>query len=592
MMTAMGNGTSALLAMQKAMAVESNNAGNAESLAFKTDTVSFSDMFYSQSVGLGVGMNNPIKDFSQGELMPTNSEFDFAILGEGFFTLYDPLNPDQTLYSRAGQFKSDANNLLTDNEGNIVLGYRAVSSGDIITSLHSENVATYRIETEDKTTTINTYVSDYEQSIEAIGSLNSSGDGYKTSGTIIGDIEELLYQYSSALKTYSTDPERIPEDTTTKAVATLEIPTDNIVNDEFTLIITIDGVKFQQDFDESIENTLKLFSDQLSGFTGITSSVDTSASPAILTVESMVPGKTMSAIGAQVNGDTILIDLEQATKGFGLELSGAIYSEIESIFAQVNGNLLSGLQSNYASKTDQDKYFIYDRMSEDDKTALYALVGEDRQSVVSANADKEENAFYYLLSTYPTEVDGYLETQYIALYDEADIAQNFSTIDHLEPGPIDPGSMEQILLDLNALGLNSTLYDKLLNQGDDGDTLVAAYPGLESDDGMLYLTDGEARFLVGYIAPVTFSDKTLLKPEGNNLYTITASQFPAGQEPPVPVYVDGTASIESRYLEQSNVDIAEQLVNLLAFQKAFEANSKSITTSDEMMKTALALKTQ
>ncbi len=107
MKTAMGNGVSALLSMQKAMGVESNNAANTSSISFKADRVSFADMFYSNSVGLGVDMNTPTKDFSQGGLLPTNSEYDFAIVGEGFFQLQDPLNPGQMLYSRAGQFKSD-----------------------------------------------------------------------------------------------------------------------------------------------------------------------------------------------------------------------------------------------------------------------------------------------------------------------------------------------------------------------------------------------------------------------------------------------------------------------------------------------------
>ena len=58
----------------------------------------------------------------------------------------------------------------------------------------------------------------------------------------------------------------------------------------------------------------------------------------------------------------------------------------------------------------------------------------------------------------------------------------------------------------------------------------------------------------------------------------------------VPIFIDGNADVVGGYLEESNVDLSKELVNILTFQKAFEANSKSITTSDELLKTALALK--
>jgi flagellar hook protein FlgE len=45
----------------------------------------------------------------------------------------------------------------------------------------------------------------------------------------------------------------------------------------------------------------------------------------------------------------------------------------------------------------------------------------------------------------------------------------------------------------------------------------------------------------------------------------------------------GRASVAAGTLEQSNVDIAQQFVDLIAHQRAFQANSKTITTADEML---------
>ena len=44
------------------------------------------------------------------------------------------------------------------------------------------------------------------------------------------------------------------------------------------------------------------------------------------------------------------------------------------------------------------------------------------------------------------------------------------------------------------------------------------------------------------------------------------------------------------YLEGSNVQVADEMVNLIVAQRAYEMNSKAITTTDEMMQTANNLK--
>ena len=48
--------------------------------------------------------------------------------------------------------------------------------------------------------------------------------------------------------------------------------------------------------------------------------------------------------------------------------------------------------------------------------------------------------------------------------------------------------------------------------------------------------------------------------------------------------------IVQNYLEGSNVQVADEMVNLIVAQRAYEMNSKAITTSDEMMQTANNLK--
>lgn len=48
--------------------------------------------------------------------------------------------------------------------------------------------------------------------------------------------------------------------------------------------------------------------------------------------------------------------------------------------------------------------------------------------------------------------------------------------------------------------------------------------------------------------------------------------------------------VKSYFLEQSNVDLGTELTQVIAFQKAYEANAKSITTADQMLKRAIEMK--
>ena len=52
----------------------------------------------------------------------------------------------------------------------------------------------------------------------------------------------------------------------------------------------------------------------------------------------------------------------------------------------------------------------------------------------------------------------------------------------------------------------------------------------------------------------------------------------------------GLGTVAAGSLEQSNVDLAKEFVNLIAFQRGFQANSRTVTTSDQMLQELLNLK--
>lgn len=78
-----------------------------------------------------------------------------------------------------------------------------------------------------------------------------------------------------------------------------------------------------------------------------------------------------------------------------------------------------------------------------------------------------------------------------------------------------------------------------------------------------------------------FSNPSGLRSLGGNLYEETPSSgTPEGGSPGE----NGFGTVMQGYIETSNVNIVEEMVNLIVAQRAYEINSKSIQASDEMLK--------
>jgi flagellar hook protein FlgE len=70
-----------------------------------------------------------------------------------------------------------------------------------------------------------------------------------------------------------------------------------------------------------------------------------------------------------------------------------------------------------------------------------------------------------------------------------------------------------------------------------------------------------------------------------------AASISAGSGAVTDAAADGVVNkIYSNSLEQSNVDMAGQFVKMILTQRAYSANSKTITTADEMTQEVLSLK--
>lgn len=92
---------------------------------------------------------------------------------------------------------------------------------------------------------------------------------------------------------------------------------------------------------------------------------------------------------------------------------------------------------------------------------------------------------------------------------------------------------------------------------------------------------------IGQLELAQFINPAGLEALGSNLYRDTA----ASGEPQVGIPgAEGRGVLRSGYLEQSNVQAIEELVRMIQGQRAYEMNSKSIQTSDEMLQVVNNLK--
>lgn len=120
--------------------------------------------------------------------------------------------------------------------------------------------------------------------------------------------------------------------------------------------------------------------------------------------------------------------------------------------------------------------------------------------------------------------------------------------------PVEPA----IFLPANALSVNI---------GEDG-TVSVRQPGIALDNE------------VGQITVSTFINPAGLQSIGGNLYLETGASGAPNENMPG---MNGAGRLFQGFVETSNVNVVEEMVNMIQTQRAYEINSRAISTSDEML---------
>jgi flagellar hook protein FlgE len=133
---------SGLQASQTDMSTISNNIANAATNGFKRSITNFSDVMASslssnpnQLVGSGVTVQSTQQQFSEGNLIQSDSSLDLAISGDGFFAVKPQAgNGSEVDYTRNGNFLVDANGNVVDSQGSYLQVYPVDGSGAVVAS--------------------------------------------------------------------------------------------------------------------------------------------------------------------------------------------------------------------------------------------------------------------------------------------------------------------------------------------------------------------------------------------------------------------------------------------------------------------------
>ncbi|SHE35506.1 flagellar hook-basal body complex protein [Caloramator proteoclasticus] len=108
-----------------------------------------------------------------------------------------------------------------------------------------------------------------------------------------------------------------------------------------------------------------------------------------------------------------------------------------------------------------------------------------------------------------------------------------------------------------------------------------------SEDGTIKGIYGDKTITIGKVTLATFQNPAGLMKMGGNTYSVSANSGDAKIGLPKS---SGYGKVQQGLLEMSNVDLAEQFTEMIVTSRAFQANSRTITTSDELLQELLNLK--
>ena len=568
-------GVSGLDANGTALSVIGNNIANLSTVGFKGSRATFADLISSSisggsgsvQTGIGVALTSVQGDFTQGSLATSSNVLDLAIDGNGFFVMKDAQNG--TFYGRNGLFRLNKDSVVVDPTGFKLQGFLADTTGTITGNIGDIALPTTTAAPNPTTTAL------------LAANLNSGTATTGIRGNIIG---------SSA-----------------------SVTTSAAGNNAFTINLNGDGVQTV-----TVAN----------GLTGSALASAIQSAVRSLTATNPYLQAAYDGFEATVGASNIFTfrsGISGTTNDAATNTGAVIVAASGANTLAANLNMLAGTST---TGTDFDvtdpvgtsnfttSLTVYDSLGNDHLlTTYFTKVGSNtwNYNVVSPTVDV--NTANYHSSNIDTTLgivrvgagtltfgtDGTLQREGpVIRFDTNTAAGTVATV----PGELQidfVGATQDQLIEFNfgdsvitdgGNGLTgSTQFGStsaLVQQTQDGYAAGSLQAFSVDTNGTISgrFSNGQLRALAQVVL-ARFPDPIGLTRTGKNTFAESGN---SGQ--PVTGSPDsaGLGRVLSNSLELSNVDLGQSFIDMIAAQRGFQANSRVITTSDEILQELVNLK--
>lgn len=550
----------------KLLAVSGNNIANVNTTAYKKSRITFETEISQRlstgsaptgalggtnpsQMGLGTRMSSITRDFSTGSLQPTGVNTDMAIEGNGFFIVNIDGN---TRYTRTGNFVLDRDFNLVSAAGGLVQGFGVDEDFNVVEGVLQNLSIPIGVTT----------IAEATQNVKFAGNFNVGGD-VATVGSI--STSEVLYSDAAAtVPIVGTDALSTVFDADGNALfAAGDVITVSGVTKGGAAIgtrtfeIGAANTTNSSDFGTTVDDYMA-FLDDIFG-------VDTS-----LTSGTSTPGVTL--VGGQI--------LVESNVG---EHNGIVF-EASSI---KNNNAVSfGFTNTQDANGESTRttFVAFDSLGDE--------VTIDLRFVLESKTSTGATWRYFADSTDDTDLDLALGTGVLSFDTEGNlltVTNPSISIDRANTGAVTPLNINLQFSDPFATVTSlasSSGQSQIAAISQDGSQIGTLEDFSVGEDGTIsgVFSNGLLRNL-GRIPLAVFANNNGLEEFGGSLYRPTVN---SGIATVVSPGQGGSGRVIGRSLELSNVELAEEFINLISASTGFSANSRVLTTSDELIQELLA----
>lgn len=604
MLRSLFSGVTGLQSHQIAMDVESNNIANVNTIGYKYSRANFSDLLAQTNqiatapqgelggknavqIGLGSSVTSITRIHSQGSIQNTDKNTDVAIQGDGFFIVSSD-GGNTYKYSRSGDFKFDAAGNFVDNNGFIVQGWVRDEDTGLVDS--TAPIANIQIPP-GLTTPANA-----STQVVVKANLSSSGTVTQYSPTYLID--------SAGVITTSDGRTAVAEDMGVMfngSGEAFQLTPSTTANPYVGqgINVSFDGGLTSQDFRYTNDATLA-------------GTTDTATLPETYYFQTTADLRTGLNALAQLTSPGSEVTVNDQGKFIVSNSAGAapLTIAISSIvdtntventrftanFATMAGALPIGSSVKQSqavnAATHSASIDIYDSLG----SKHTVKIDFRKQSINTTNGVTEWG--YTITVPQPGSIGGVAPYENILeggiiQFDSNGALAGFN-IPSIDFSPNNGASANQAVnLDFGSIGAfdgitsfdNPSATSGISQDGFPGGDLV----GIRIDQsGTLVGSFSNGRsFGLAQIGMAKFSNNEGLVSDGGNVYLQSAN---SGDPIIGTAATAGRGFMQSSALEASNVDLSKSLTNLIIIQRGYQANGKTITTSDTLLETLIGLK--